>query len=33
MSLDHRERRRWCGEVSKLNKKLSNTPDNIFEKI
>jgi len=33
MELDHKERRRWCNEVSKINKKLSNKPDNIFEKI
>nr|WP_018212991.1 MULTISPECIES: DUF6760 family protein [Desulfitobacterium] len=33
MELDHKERRRWCMEVSKINKKLSNKPDNPFEKI
>lgn len=32
MALDHKERRRWCSEVSKINKKLSGTPENIFEK-
>jgi len=32
MSLDHKERRRWCSEISKINKKLSGTPENIFEK-
>jgi hypothetical protein len=31
MSLDHRERRRWCEEVSKINKKLSDEPENIFD--
>jgi hypothetical protein len=23
MGLDHRERQRWCDEISKINKKLS----------
>ncbi len=33
MNLDHRERRRWCGEISKINKKLSGQAEkkNLFE--
>lgn len=31
MDLDHRERRRWCSEVSAINKKLNGTPKNVFE--
>ncbi len=32
MRLDHKERRRWCSEISKINKKLNGTPQNVFEK-
>lgn len=31
MNLEHRERRRWCEEVSKINKKLNDEPENIFD--
>ena len=31
MRLNHLERRRWCREVSAVNKKLSNTEQNTFE--
>ncbi|MGI6778045.1 MAG: DUF6760 family protein [Acetivibrionales bacterium] len=31
MNLEHRERRRWCEEVSKINKKLNEEPENIFD--
>jgi len=31
MNLAHWERRRWCGEVSAINKKLSGTDKNSFE--
>ena len=31
MQLEHKERRRWCGEVSKINKKISGAPKNIFD--
>ena len=31
MRLDHRERRRWCEEVSAINKKLSGTQKGTFE--
>ena len=30
MGLEHRERRRWCEEISKINAKLSDTPENAF---
>lgn len=30
MSVEHMERRRWCEEVSKINRKLSQEPENIF---
>ena len=34
MNLEHRERRRWCSEVSQINKKLSGQKEkkNLFEK-
>lgn len=31
MNLDHRERRRWCEEVSRINKTLSGTQKGPFE--
>ena len=31
MNLEHRERRRWCEEVSAINKKLSGTQKGTFE--
>ena len=31
MELDHFERRRWCEEVSEINKKLSGTQKGAFE--
>jgi len=31
MDLEHRERRRWCREISSINGKLSNAPSNIFD--
>ncbi len=27
MSLSHQERIRWCNEISKINRKLSNEPE------
>ena len=30
MNLNNLERRRWCREVSAVNKKLSNNEDNTF---
>ncbi len=31
MNLDHRERRRWCEEVSSINKTLSGNQKGSFE--
>lgn len=31
MSLEHRERRRWCEEISRINKNLSGKSQNTFE--
>ena len=32
MELDHLERRRWCQEISRINKKLANKPEkNVFD--
>ena len=31
MNLDHRERRRWCGEISAINKTLSGNKKGSFE--
>jgi uncharacterized protein DUF6760 len=30
MNVEHGERRRWCEEISRINRKLSNEPENIF---
>jgi hypothetical protein len=31
MSLEHRERRQWCAEISRINRKLDGAPANPFE--
>ena len=31
MNMDHRERRRWCEEVSAINQKLNGTEKKKFE--
>lgn len=31
MNAEHRERRRWCEEISRINRKLSEEPENMFE--
>lgn len=31
MNLDHWERRRWCNEISAINKKLSGNERNTYE--
>ena len=31
MQLDHRERRRWCEEISNMNRVLDGTPPNPFD--
>ena len=30
LSLEHRERKRWCEEISKINKKLNGDEKNSF---
>ena len=31
MQLDHRERRRWCREISSINRALDGVPANPFD--
>ncbi|MGI5912811.1 MAG: DUF6760 family protein [Syntrophomonadaceae bacterium] len=31
MSMEHRDRRRWCEEISRINRKLSDEPENMFD--
>jgi hypothetical protein len=31
MHLDHAERRRWCREISAINRALDGAPDNPFD--
>ena len=31
MSLEHGERRRWCEEISQINRQLNGAPSNPFE--
>ena len=31
MALPHDERRRWCKEISKINRSLNGEPGNIFD--
>ena len=31
MGLDHGERRRWCNEISSINRALDGTPPNPFD--
>ena len=31
MQLEHRERRRWCREISRINRALDGAPANPFE--
>jgi hypothetical protein len=31
MQLEHRERRRWCREISAINRALDGAPRNPFE--
>jgi hypothetical protein len=33
MALSHRDRIRWCGEISKINAKLNDEPENVFSRI
>jgi hypothetical protein len=31
MQLEHRQRRRWCDEISQINRGLNRTPRNPFD--
>jgi hypothetical protein len=31
MEMDHRERRKWCEEISRIHKKVNNEPENVFD--
>ncbi|MDQ1909563.1 hypothetical protein RAC89_03470 [Paenibacillus sp. GD4] len=31
MNMEHRERRRWCSEVSRINRSLNDEPSNPFD--
>jgi hypothetical protein len=31
MELPHAERRRWCEEISKINRNLNGEPKNVFD--
>jgi hypothetical protein len=31
MCLDHGERRKWCREISAINRRLDGAPDNPFD--
>jgi hypothetical protein len=33
MNSEHRERRRWCEEISRINRKLNDEPPNIFANV
>ncbi|MBM7868046.1 hypothetical protein JOC69_002957 [Heliobacterium gestii] len=29
--MEHRDRRRWCKEISRINRKLNDEPENVFD--
>jgi hypothetical protein len=31
LALEHAERRRWCEEISRINRRLSDQPENVFD--
>lgn len=31
MTMEHRDRRRWCEEISRINRQLNDDPDNMFD--
>lgn len=31
MTMEHRDRRRWCEEISRINRQLNDEPDNMFD--
>lgn len=30
MAMEHKDRRNWCKEISRINKELGDEPENIF---
>jgi hypothetical protein len=31
MNVEHQDRRRWCEEISRIHRKMSDAPPNIFD--
>lgn len=31
MMLEHRERRKWCQQISDINRKANDEPENVFD--
>ncbi|WP_137697028.1 DUF6760 family protein [Ruminiclostridium herbifermentans] len=31
MAMEHAERKKWCEEISKINRKLSEDKENVFD--
>jgi len=31
MQMEHRERKKWCEEISSINRKLNEEPENEFD--
>ncbi|MGE5381390.1 MAG: DUF6760 family protein [Methylocystaceae bacterium] len=31
MNMEHRDRRRWCEEISRINRQLNDEPENMFD--
>lgn len=31
MAMDHRERTKWCEEISKINRKMNQEPEHAFK--
>jgi len=31
MNAEHRERRRWCEEISRIHRQMSDAPANLFD--
>jgi hypothetical protein len=31
MQMEHKDRRRWCEEISKINRSLNDEPENEFD--
>ncbi len=31
MAMSHMDRLRWCREISKINRKLNDEPENVFD--